>query len=287
MSVSALIHEKLAFLTKAGIDSSKYELSLLLADVLHCSTSDLHFWQRPLSTEEQRLFDGYVAQRANHCPVDKILGYKGFYKYDFAVSRDVLSPRADTETLVEKALSLIPADQPFKILECGIGSGCILLSLLKERPSACGTGLDISDKALQITRQNAERLEVQNRLTLHLGSWFDTNLAAQLGTDFDLIISNPPYIKSQDIATLDPEVKNFDPLTALDGGTDGLRDYRQIAKQTGKLLKTGGILIFEAGIHQARDIVHIGQNNGLVLIDITKDLNHIDRCITLKKEFAI
>jgi release factor glutamine methyltransferase len=262
MSVSALIHEKLAFLTKAGIDSSKYELSLLLADVLHCSTSDLHFWQRPLSTEEQRLFDGYVAQRANHCPVDKILGYKGFYKYDFAVSRDVLSPRADTETLVEKALSLIPADQPFKILECGIGSGCILLSLLKERPSACGTGLDISDKALQITRQNAERLEVQNRLTLHLGSWFDTNLAAQLGTDFD-------------------------PLTALDGGTDGLRDYRQIDKQTGKLLKTGGILIFEAGIHQARDIVHIGQNNGLVLIDITKDLNHIDRCITLKKEFAI
>ena len=283
LTIEQLINDKLHFLQQHGIETSKFELRMLLGFVLDLDVNALYFYKFPLNKEQLAAFEYLVKQRLDGWPVDKIIGQKGFYKYDFIVNRDVLSPRPDTEVLVEKALLLLKSDQPQKILEFGIGSGCILLSLLAEIPYAAGVGIDISAKALSVAASNAEKLGVASRLTLREISWFDANIRDMPEKDFDMIVSNPPYIPSGDIAKLDREVKDFDPLTALDGGADGLRDYRQIAYLAGSLLKKDGFLLFEGGIGQAHEIADIGKSNGFDLIDIVEDLNHIERCIILKK----
>jgi release factor glutamine methyltransferase len=243
----------------------------------------LPLWNGILTEEIINKFETYIKEREKHKPVDKILKQKGFYKYDFAVNEDVLSPRFDTEILVERAVDLLKDKNEAKILEFGIGSGCILLSILADLPYVEGIGVDISQNALKIALQNAKYLGVESRIKLINASWFDDDIEIKCGNKFDMIISNPPYIPSADIENLDNEVKLFDPLIALDGGVDGLRDYRKITQISFNLLKPGGLLIFEAGINQSMDIAGIGTCNNFELAEITPDLTGIDRCIILKK----
>lgn len=286
MTIDQLINDSLHYLQNQGIETSKFELRLLAAAVLNTDFNSVIFYKHLLTEEQTAEFKRLVERRKTHCPVDKIIGKKGFYKYDFEVSESVLSPRADTELLVENALTLIRQEKMSKILEFGIGSGCILLSILADCPEIIGTGIDISAQALEIAKRNACALKVSQRLTPVQAGWFDTDITEKTGRGFDMVISNPPYIPSGDIQKLDPEVKNFDPLIALDGGKDGLRDYRQIAKIAGGLLKDDGYLIFEAGIHQADDIIGIAQNCGFAKTAVLKDLGGIERCIILKKQFT-
>ena len=185
--------------------------------------------------------------------------------------------------MVEAAIRLSENEDEIKILELGVGSGCLIISILADKKNAKGIGVDISQEALQTTKYNAEKIGVGDRLKLICGSWFDEDMIKKIGCNFDFIISNPPYIPSADINFLDREVKDFDPLIALDGGEDGLRDYRQICKIAPNILKKDGFLIFEAGIGQARDICEIAQTNNLQHIETIKDLTGIDRCIILKK----
>lgn len=283
MDIRQLINEKLAFLREKGVSSSRLELKILLAFVLKKTTDELYLYKLPLSDAQIKEFDRLVALRAEHYPVDKIVGRKGFYKYEFEVSKDVLSPRADTEIMVEKAINMIRENNFNSILEFGVGSGCIILSLLADTKNTIGVGIDISSKALQIAENNARLLDVKERINLLQASWFDDNILEKIGQDFDIIISNPPYIPSDEINALELEVKNFDPLTALDGGKDGLRDYRRICLLANKILKKGGILLFEVGEGEAERVKEIGEVNGLSYQETLRDLNDIKRCIIFKK----
>ncbi len=282
-NIRDIIKDKFEYLKTCGIDTSISEVKMLLADVLNTDTGNLRFYNKNLTPDELSKFDKYINLRKDFWPVDKILGKKSFYKLEFEVNQDVLSPRYDTEILIDEAITLFNPDEKIDILELGTGSGCIVISLLNEYKNARAVGIDISEKALIITKTNAIKNQVDDRLSLLHAGWFDNDITEKINKKFDIIISNPPYIPSADIQKLDNEVKNFDPLLALDGGTDGLRDYKRICSLAESLLKEGGYLIFEAGINQAHDITEIGVQNRLKSVKISNDLNGIERCVILKK----
>lgn len=267
-----LREELIAALIKAHIPSPRLEADIILKKAAP---------EYPeVSLAEKKQVMAILARRQKYEPLDKIIGVKEFYKYTFCVNGNVLSPRPDTETLVESALSLIPESSPCRIIDLGTGSGCILLSLLKERPQASGVGVDISSKALSLAAKNAALLGVKNRVAFINKSWQEKGGITEC---FDFIVSNPPYIPSREIASLAPEVKNYDPLLALDGGSDGYDCYKQIAAVAPLILKKGGYILLEAGKGQDEDIVKIFTSQGLIYQKTVPDLAGINRCVILKK----
>ncbi len=273
--------ECLAKLQAAGIEAPRLETRLLWAAVLHCAASEVYA-DIALTAAQKVAIAALVARRLAHEPLDKIVGHREFYKADFKVSTDVLSPRPDSETLVESALAL-PLAASARILDLGTGSGCLLISLLAERPQARGTAVDISPAALQIARENAATVGVTKQIKFVCADWFEHDFSTKIGGPFALIISNPPYIPSAEIATLAPEVKNYDPRLALDGGVDGLQSYRRLAELAPQLLEDGGYIVLEAGYGQAADIAALFVAQGLQMCAIRKDLGGVDRCIILQK----
>lgn len=281
--MASYIDELAKALRQGGIESPRLEARLIAAAVLELEADALLF-AAPLADEGQlSLMKKMVSERLKHRPLDKILGTKGFYKYDFKVSEAVLSPRPDTEVLVEAAVSALQEDSRRRVLDLGTGSGCIVLSLLADCPAAEGVALDISSAALEIAAANAYQLGVEKRISFINGSWFDEDIISRLGGKFDIIVSNPPYIPAADIASLEAEVREHDPLSALEGGEDGLRDYRQISLLIHDLLNENGVLFLEVGIRQSADVAAIFTRQGLQLVDILKDLGGIERCVILKK----
>lgn len=283
MDIGQLINKNLDTLRSNGVLSSKFELRVLMGAILKISPAEVFSYKAHLSSTQIHDFEEMIKKRMNHCPVDKIIGKKGFYKYDFDVNTDVLSPRPDTEILLEEALQVIKEKSLYKILDLGVGSGCIILSLLADTQNTQGVGVDISDKALEIAEKNAKNLCVDKRISFINASWFDYDFCTRINDTFDIIVSNPPYIPSDEFASLDKEVKDFDPKIALDGGKDGLRDYRQICLIAKMMLKNNGYLMFEFGNGQADSVKKIGEQNSLVYQKIAKDLNGIERCIIFKK----
>ena len=268
-------------LIEAKIPSPRLEARILISaatqtDINTISNSTI------LDTHQLSKLEAMIVERKNHKPLDKIIGVKGFYCYDFCTSEDVLSPRPDTEVLVEEAIKIITQNKLSKLLDLGTGSGCIVLSILAQCKDISATAVDISDKALKIAKQNANNLRVSDRCTFINASWFDKDFADKLEKKHDIIVSNPPYIPTNDIKTLEPEVKNFDPMLALDGGTDGLDSYKQIAKIIKEKISDNGYVLIEAGINQEQDIVNIFTSNGLTHISSINDLNSIPRCIVFK-----
>ncbi|MDD4557294.1 MAG: peptide chain release factor N(5)-glutamine methyltransferase [Alphaproteobacteria bacterium] len=274
------LQELITFLKEAGLSAPRLEATLLVEFVGKGKSIE------DFSTSETQNLKELLEKRCvKHMPLCKIVGQKGFYKYDFIVSENVLSPRADTEILVEKAIDYLNSKKLSKpkILELGLGSGCILFSILADVKCAVGVGLDISEKALAIASQNLNLLGLKKRAKLLQGSWFDEKCLEEEFETFDVIVSNPPYIPSADVLELDTEVKDYDPLIALDGGEDGLRDYRKIAEVSKKLLKPDGYIFLEIGINQAQDVIKIFENQLFKLVEVVKDLARIERCIILKK----
>lgn len=270
-----------ARLSAENISSPRLEARMMLAYILDTDASTIVPSQVNLTDTQADKLQEMIEERLEHKPLCKILGTKSFYKYDFVVNEDVLSPRPDTEILVETAVEFSKQFSFNKILDMGTGSGCILLSLLGEIPDAVGTGIDISPAALSVARTNAKRLGYTDRCRFFNSSWFEDKF--DYGRNFDLIVSNPPYIPTKDIAGLDEEVKFYDPLTALDGGADGLKDYRRIAEISSQLLNDDGFLLLEFGINQSAEVKKIFLSAGFELVDIKKDLSGKDRCIILKK----
>ena len=209
-----------------------------------------------------------------------ILGEREFWGLSFKVTPAVLVPRPDSETVIEAVLDLL-ADRhrPWRILDLGTGSGCLLLTLLREFPAASGVGMDTSADALAVAQTNAEALGVASRATLATGDWREKGWTEQLGGPFDLVVSNPPYIPSADIDGLMPEVARFEPRQALDGGPDGLVAYRTIAAGASKLITRGGWLAVEAGEGQSIDISALFAAVGLVPRPPWKDLGGIQRVV--------
>jgi release factor glutamine methyltransferase len=203
----------------------------------------------------------------------RILGYRDFWKSRFYLSPETLEPRPDTETLIETALD---GEPPRRILDLGTGTGCILLSLLQEFPNATGIGVDISDGACATARGNAERLGLSHRAQFLTGSWIDP---LPSDSQFDLIVSNPPYIPSAEIRNLQKEVQNHDPILSLDGGTDGLLPYKYLCSNLKKYLETDGVVLFEFGAGQGNDIIRIVKDAGATLIRVVSDLGGHQRVI--------
>ena len=266
---------------KAGIDSAEADARLLIAHALGIDRSELIAdGTRTLNAREMQAIDALAARRLKHEPVARILGGKEFWSLMLDITPYVLVPRPDTETVVEAALDFVARDglrmQRLRILDIGTGSGALLLALLSELPNALGTGTDISTAALAVARANAERHGLASRCT-----FVACDIAAGLQGPFDLIVSNPPYVAHGDIATLAPEVRDYDPAVALDGGSDGLDGYRAIAADARRLLAPGGRLIVELGAGQEGAVRALFTKAGLTVGKARDDLSGIARALSV------
>jgi release factor glutamine methyltransferase len=231
---------------------------------------------REISAAQVERLDAYLERRIRREPVSHILGRKGFWNIMLGVTADVLTPRPETEVIVDHALRLFPEGRPFRILDLGVGSGAILLAILAERPAARGLGIDVSEEALAVARDNAARLGLADRIALLRGDW-SGGLA---GSEFDLVVSNPPYIASPVIETLDPEVRDYEPRIALDGGPDGLEAYRQLAPEILRMLRPGGRFLVEIGYDQRAAAESLFRAAGAMEVETLQDLSTHDRVVT-------
>jgi len=263
---------------KAGrIDSPSIDARLLLEAAAGASRMDiLTDPYRAVTVEQQTTLNGYVARRLKREPVSRILGRKGFWKIMLNVTPDVLSPRPDTETILDIVMLAHAQHEAFSVIDLGTGSGAILLAVLSERPAAHGVGTDISSEALAVARENAANLDLDGRATFLRTEW-----AAGFGDhSFDLVVSNPPYIPSGDIPGLDPEVREHDPILALDGGPDGLQAYRDLAPEIFRILKPGGVFAVEIGWDQGEAVRALFEAAGFTGVIVVKDLGDRHRVVT-------
>ena len=263
---------------KAGrIDSPSIDARLLVEAATGATRMDiLTDPYRAVTADQSATLDGYVERRLRREPVSRILGRKGFWKIMLNVTPDVLSPRPDTETLIDVAVLAHAKTEAFTVADLGTGSGAILLAILAERPAATGVGTDISFEAIAVARDNAAELELDNRATFMRTEW-----ATGFGdASFDLVVSNPPYIPSADIPGLDPEVRDHDPHLALDGGPDGLEAYRQLAPEVARVLKPGGVFAVEIGWDQGPQVKALFEAQGFRDVKVVKDLGDRDRVVT-------
>ena len=266
----------------AGIDSAEADTRLLLGHALRLDRTQLVAQDdRILDAREVDAASALAARRLKREPVARIFGRKEFWNLTLTVTPDVLVPRPETETVVEAALDAAVHDalrmERLHILDIGTGSGALLLALLSELPNAVGTGTDISTAALAVARDNAERNNLANRCV-----FIACDIATGLKGPFDLIVSNPPYIARGDIASLAPDVRDYDPAIALDGGNDGLNAYRAIAAQVPGLLATGGKIIVELGIGQEDAIRALFTKAGLTVAPAYSDLAGIPRALSAR-----
>ena len=234
--------------------------------------------EKELKPDEASKYWEWVGRRAKREPVSHIIGSREFYSRDFKVSANVLDPRPDSETLVDAVLSRLGADRTdLSILDLGTGSGCLLITLLLELENSSGLGVDISADALHHAKENAELLQVSNRSAFVESKWF-----AAIEGKYDVIVSNPPYIESAVIETLQPEVRNFEPHLALDGGTDGLECYRKILTDIDGYLNADGLVVFEIGQGQEQALTALMEAAGFSEIQQHKDLSSIVRNVSGK-----
>ena len=234
--------------------------------------------EEKISKKNLKNFNALINQRANGKPVAYLIEKKDFWKYEFVVNQDVLIPRPDTEILVEKVLKLVKNKNKLNILDIGVGSGCILLSILKEKKNFYGTGVDISNKSLNICKFNSHKLGLTSRVKL-----FKSDIDNFNHGKYDLIISNPPYIKKTDLKYLERDITNFEPKMALDGGLDGLSEIRKVINKSSKLIKKNGKFILEIAFNQKKKVKSLLRKEGFYINSILKDLGKNDRCIISTK----
>jgi release factor glutamine methyltransferase len=230
---------------------------------------------RALTPEQEATLEDYLGRREHREPVSHILGRKGFWKIMLNVTPDVLTPRPDTETVVEWVLRDFPEHAAWSVLDLGVGSGAIILSILAERPAARGLGVDVSEEALAVARENAANLGLAGRLALLRGDWTEGLAEAS----FDLVVSNPPYIASHVIETLEPEVRDHEPRLALEGGADGLMHYRRLAPEILRVLKPGGRFAVEIGYDQKAAVEALFREAGAAQVQTLRDLGERDRVV--------
>lgn len=266
----------------AGIDSAAMDAKLLVSHAAGLDSSELIAQGLDIMEPDAYIaLSELAARRLSGEPISQILGYRDFWKDRFTVTPDVLTPRPETEGIIEQALELCPSP-PKRILDLGTGSGAIILSLLREFDKTRGVAVDISDKALAVSRGNAQNLNLAARCDFIRSDWFE-NVPQIAGGEFDLIVSNPPYITSDEMAELPKDVAEFEPHLALNGGDDGLGPYRIIARQAGEYLKPCGSLILEIGYLQGADVAELLTQAGLMDVEIHKDLAGHDRIVTARK----
>jgi release factor glutamine methyltransferase len=266
-------------LEAAGVDSARLDARLLVGAATGETTAGLIARpERRLSPREADKLSALVARRCAREPMSHILGVREFWSLDFEVSASVLTPRPDSETVIEAACEHISAPQgQFRALDLGTGSGCLLLALLYEYAAATGVGVDISPAAIALAQRNAEKLGLGARAEFVVGDW-----TAPLGGRFEVVMSNPPYIAAGDIAGLAPEVARYEPCGALDGGGDGLDAYRALLPLTFEILVPGGIALFEMGAGQHAEIGALAAAEGFETAGLRADITGVPRVAILR-----
>ena len=232
-----------------------------------------------LSISQLVQFRKLIKERSKGKPIGYLVGKKDFWKYEFKVEEGVLIPRPDTELIIEKVLEFYKKQSKLKVLELGVGSGCILLSILKEKKHFRGIGIDVSKKCIDISKINSKKLGLQTRV-----KFFKTDVDNFSFGKYDLIISNPPYIKKLDLKYLEKDVINFEPTLALDGGLDGISEIRKVINKSSELIKKSGKLILEIDFNQKEKVKQLLKNKGFYINRVIKDLANNDRCIVSTKK---
>lgn len=258
-------------LTEAGIEEAKSDTLLLMDAICHVSRNDiLVHGEVNLEDEQIAMFEAALKKRCTRIPVQHITGIQNFMGLDFYVNEHVLIPRFDTEILVEEVMKEL--HDGFSILDMCTGSGCILLSLLKYSNNCSGVGVDISENALAVAKKNQERLGIE-------ASFINSNLFEQVTGKYDIIVSNPPYIRSDVIPTLMDEVRLHEPILALDGTEDGLFFYKKIVDESTAYLNGGGMLFFEIGYDQGDAVKKLMEDKGYKNVKVVKDYAGLDRVV--------
>ncbi|WP_131113143.1 peptide chain release factor N(5)-glutamine methyltransferase [Lichenihabitans psoromatis] len=271
------LREVESLLQHAGVGEPSADAGILVEDALGLTRSALRLsGHLLLGSDAARSLEVSVARRLAREPVFRIIGRREFWGLDLAIDAAVLDPRPDTETIVSAALRALSARraEPLRILDLGTGSGAILLALLTELPGATGLGIDVSDAACAMARANVADCRMSDRAEIRQGVWTD-----RLSGRFDLIVSNPPYIETAVIDTLEPEVRQHDPRLALDGGPDGLDAYRAICPAVPAILAESGVLVLEIGAGQASDVSRLIERSGMTMIRTERDLGGHDRAL--------
>ena len=277
-TLDRLVKAQTARLAAAGIEGPQRDARLLIAHALRLTAIDLiNMPERTMSATEIDAVTELIGRRARHEPVSRIIGVREFYGRPFRIAPATLDPRPESETLIAAVLAALQAadavSKPLTILDVGTGSGCLLLTLLAELPHAFGVGSDISAAALDVARSNARALGLHRRVR-----WVQGDALTCFGGPFDVLISNPPYIPSGEIAGLEPEVRSFDPHGALDGGVDGLAVYRTLASGLSLVIPNGWIFL-EIGATQADDVVRLLEPARVGPITVHRDLAALPRCV--------
>lgn len=279
MSLAEAVAAATARLAAAGVEEPRRDARLLACRLLGGGPELLLAHpERPLSVAEAAQLEGAVARRAAREPVSRILGEREFWSLPFGLNAQTLDPRPDSETLVTAVLAALPDRRaPLRLLDLGTGTGCLLLALLSELPAASGCGIDISAAAVEQAASNAARLGLDGRVRFRRHSW-TAGLALE-GSPWDIIVSNPPYIASGEIAGLAPEVARYDPPAALDGGADGLAAYRALIPAAARVLRPGGLIALEIGRGQADAVEGLLAASGFAGARRAQDLAGMARCL--------
>ena len=266
-------------LKKNNIKSALLDSELLLSKVLNKEREFIILnSEQKINKKDYYYFQKLIYERSKGKPIAYLTKKKFFWKYEFEINDKVLIPRPDTEIIIEQVLNLYKNKNNIIFLDIGVGSGCILLSILKERKDFKATGIDISKDALKLCNTNAYKLGVKNRISL-----FKSNIDKFSRGKYDLIISNPPYIKKLDLKYLDRDVINFEPRLALDGGLEGLSEIRKVIAKSSELIKKKGKLILEIAFDQKKEVIKLLKDKGFYIDNIVQDFAKNDRCIISTK----
>ena len=279
MNIAEVIKEASKLLEQKKIKSALLDSEILMSKVLKKDRKFLIMNSRnEVVDKDYKNFRKLISSRLKRKPVAYLTGVKSFWKYDFKINEKVLIPRPETELLIEEVLEFYKIKENINFLEIGIGSGCIILSILKEKKSFLGKGLDVSKDSLKVCKVNAETLGLNSRLKLYKSD-IDNFMLGK----YDLIISNPPYIKNLDLKNLDDDIINYEPKKALDGGLDGLSEIRKVIKKSSELIKYRGKLVLEIAHDQKNEVKKILENNNFYINKVVKDFAKKDRCIISTK----
>ena len=282
MDTLATLRKKIeARLRKTGIEEASLDARLLISHIIPVTEIDFAInADQTVSNEQQNLIDVLVQKREKRIPMSQIFGEKEFWSLSFKVTKDTLTPRPDSETLIEVALNEFEdKNATLSILDLGTGSGCLLLTLLSELKNATGLGIDVSTSAIKVANENATNLSLNNRATFLKSDWFEKLSKTK---KFDLIIANPPYIGLNEKPELTPEVCEHEPYSALFAGEEGLDDYRIIAADISSYMSEKSIIILEIGYRQSSAVIDIFEQKGFKNINVFQDLGGRDRCLLIR-----
>ena len=275
MNYNEILKRGKNFLKKNKIKNPYLDVELILSKVVKKKREEIILnTNTKLKNTDILKFNNYLLRRYQNEPIAYILGYKHFWKNKFLTNKSVLIPRPDTELVIEETLKYLPNDKSKKILDVGTGSGCIVVSLIKERPKCTATAIDISIKAINVAKTNAKLHQLENKI-----NFINIDIDKYKSYNYDLIISNPPYVNNIDFNRLDDDIKSHEPKLALSGGSDGLRNIKKVIIKSKKLLKINGKLILEIGHKQKNQCAKILNENKFYINQISKDLSGNERCI--------